>query len=167
MSCTLTQVVGRPLTGCTEFTLGGVEKILIADKETISGQTESTGGTITALSGTFYEYFVTDQTANFSQELDASRRFYSQTVNLTLEGLTAEQSLELENLARLRGLFVLVKSKDQKWFAFGHSGPGLKNTTQTDDSGTADADQSTVVLALSGVNKGRYREVETAVAEAL
>lgn len=167
MSCTLTQQVGRPQTGCTEFTLGGIEKILIGDKETISGMTESSGGTITALSGTFYEYFVTDQTANFSQELDASRRFYTQTVNLTLEGLTAEQSLELENLARLRGLFVLVKSKNQKWFAFGHNGPGLVNSAQTDNSGTANADQSTVVLALTGANKGRYKEVDSAVAEAL
>ncbi|MDF9800783.1 hypothetical protein OKW21_006046 [Catalinimonas alkaloidigena] len=167
MSCTLSKSIKKS-SGCTEFSFGGVDNILIGDYNLISGMTETTGGTVDAMDGVFFEYDSQEQTANFTQELvKGTNTYFTQTVNLTLSALSDEEYTELETLARMKKLTVLVKHKTGTWYGFGLKGTGLSVTAMTDDSGTAFGDGHTTIVTLSGPNLGRYQIVDSAVAEAL
>lgn len=167
MSCLLTNGVTR---GC-DFGFGGLQTILLANKSEIESMAKNTDDTITGITmatgATFYEFQFEPETGQALQELQVGSpsRFVLQTLNMQLANVSQSKKNVLNNLANGDLVAIYEDQKDQ-YFLFGELGRGLRASTLTIDTGTADADGYIVTIALVGGNSGYANEVESSVVQA-
>ena len=151
------------------YNFGGLQKVYIANKSEVTGITSDavtnqiTG--ITMASGaTFYEFEFEPETGQKLEELQAGNvsKYVLQTLNMQLANINQVKSDVLEDLA-LSDCVVIMQEQDDLYWLFGQLGRGLKATTLSIDSGTADADNAVATVALAGGNRGYSKTVDSTI----
>jgi hypothetical protein len=126
-------------------TIGGIKKIWVQQSsDFISGvTTDGTTGEIDALpEATIYPYEVAKGTTSAFVEsitTDNGNLFYTQTVTLVLQGLTAAKRKQLHLLAQNRGLVVFIQDNNNSIWMVGRT-RGAEVTAREAATGAALAD---------------------------
>ena len=101
------------------------------------------------ISGDLYTYELPTQTGSFEETInfnrDAGTIFYTQTVNVMLNKLSAPKRLELQTVAQGRPV-VFVNYSNDNWWAVGYEF-GADLSTATAATGTALGDMNGFTLA--------------------
>jgi hypothetical protein len=133
--------------------IGGIKQIVLADWSVVNLDTVTINETteiVTALPvEDFYGYQLPTQTGSFEETInfnrDAGTIFYTQTVNVMLQKLTAAKRLELQGVATSR-VVVFVNDTNNNWWAVGLE-YGADLSTSTAATGTALGDANGFTLA--------------------
>jgi hypothetical protein len=133
--------------------VGGVKKIVLTDWNTVNlnSVTMDASEIITVLPDTtdLYTYELPTQTASFEETInfnrDAGTIFYTQTVNVMLQKISAERRLELQSVATTR-VVVFVQDANDNWWAVGLDN-GADLSTATGGTGTVFGDAHGYTLA--------------------
>ena len=133
--------------------VGGVKRIVLTEWSIDFPQdiTLDASEVITALPGTtvLYTYELPTQTASFEETInfnrDAGTIFYTQTVNVMLQKLSAAKRLELQSVATTR-VVVFVEDANGNWWAVGVEN-GADLSTATGATGTVFGDAHGYTLA--------------------
>jgi hypothetical protein len=133
--------------------VGGIKQIVLADWNNINLNTITLDQDeiITALpQGTdLYNYALPTQTGSFEETInfnrDAGTIFYTQTVNIMLQKLSAAKRLELQSVATTR-VVVFVNDANDNWWAVGVEN-GADLSTATGATGTVFGDAHGYTLA--------------------
>jgi hypothetical protein len=133
--------------------VGGVKKIVLAlwDSVNLDTVTIDSHEIVTALpEGTdLYTYELPTQTASFEETInfnrDAGTIFYTQTVNIMIQKISAERRLELQSVATAR-VVVFVNDANNNWWAVGLDN-GADLSTATGGTGTVFGDAHGYTLA--------------------
>ena len=133
--------------------IGGIKKIILCD--TVTSLTFDANEIVTAIvgpiSGDLYTYELPTQTGSFEETInfnrDAGTIFYTQTVNVMLNKLSAPKRLELQNAATVR-VIVFVNDTNNNWWAIGIEN-GADLSTGTAATGTALGDANGYTLAFT------------------
>ena len=135
--------------------IGGIKQIVLADWTLVNLDTvtiNSTTELVTALPvEDFYGYQLPTQTGSFEETInfnrDAGTIFYTQTVNVMLQKLSAAKRLELQSVATTR-VVVFVNDTNNNWWAVGLE-YGADLSTGTAATGTALGDANGFTLAFT------------------
>jgi hypothetical protein len=135
--------------------IGGIKQIVLADWSVVNLDTVTINGTteiVTALPvEDFYGYQLPTQTGSFEETInfnrDAGTIFYTQTVNVMLQKLTAAKRLELQGVATSR-VVVFVNDTNNNWWAVGLE-YGADLSTGTAATGTVLGDANGFTLAFT------------------
>jgi len=134
--------------------IGGIKQIVLADWSVVNLETVTIDATevITALPvEDFYGYQLPTQTGSFEETInfnrDAGTIFYTQTVNIMLQKLTAAKRLELQSVATTR-VVVFVNDTNNNWWAVGLD-YGADLSTATAATGTVFGDANGFTLAFT------------------
>jgi hypothetical protein len=134
--------------------IGGIKQIVLADWSVVNLETVTIDATevITALpTEDFYGYQLPTQTGSFEETInfnrDAGTIFYTQTVNIMLQKLTAAKRLELQSVATTR-VVVFVNDTNNNWWAVGLE-YGADLSTATAATGTVLGDANGFTLAFT------------------
>ena len=133
--------------------IGGIKQIVLLDKATLSSFSFDANEIVTAIngvsSGELYTYELPTQTGSFEETINFNRDngtvFYTQTVNVMLQKLSAEKRLELQNVATAR-VIVFVEDTNGNWWAVGYE-YGADLSTATAATGTVLGDMNGFTLA--------------------
>jgi hypothetical protein len=133
--------------------IGGIKQIVLADWSVVNLDTVTINATteiVTALPvEDFYGYQLPTQTGSFEETInfnrDAGTIFYTQTVNVMLQKLTAAKRLELQGVATSR-VVVFVNDTNNNWWAVGLE-YGADLSTSTAATGTVLGDANGFTLA--------------------
>jgi hypothetical protein len=133
--------------------IGGIKQIVLADWTDVNIETVTVDPTteIVTLPAMvdFYGYQLPTQTGSFEETInfnrDAGTIFYTQTVNVMLQKLSAAKRLELQSVATTR-VVVLVNDTNNNWWAVGLE-YGADLSTGTAATGTALGDANGFTLA--------------------
>ena len=131
--------------------IGGIKKIILCD--TVDSFNIDVNEIVTAIngpiSGDLYTYELPTQTGSFEETInfnrDAGTIFYTQTVNVMLQQLSAAKRLELQTVAQARPV-VFVNDSNDNWWAVGYEF-GADLSTGTAATGTALGDMNGYTLA--------------------
>ena len=131
--------------------IGGIKKIILCD--TVDSFNIDANEIVTSIigpvSGDLYTYELPTQTGSFEETInfnrDAGTIFYTQTVNVMLQKLTAAKRLELQTVAQARPV-VFVNDSNDNWWAVGYEF-GADLSTATAATGTALGDMNGFTLA--------------------
>jgi hypothetical protein len=135
--------------------IGGIKSIVLADWSVVNLDTVTINATteiVTALPvEDFYGYQLPTQTGSFEETInfnrDAGTIFYTQTVNVMLQKLTAAKRLELQGVATSR-VVVFVNDTNNNWWAVGLE-YGADLSTSTAATGTVLGDANGFTLAFT------------------
>jgi hypothetical protein len=136
--------------------IGGIKKIVLLDKTNIDSVTYEVGTeVITSIvvndANDVYTYELPTQTGSFEETInfnrDAGTIFYTQTVNIMMQKLSAPKRLELQNAATVR-VIVFVNDTNNNWWAIGIEN-GADLSTGTAATGTALGDANGYTLAFT------------------
>jgi hypothetical protein len=157
------------LTGCDSFDFGGIDRILFLNKSDLTSITKFTDGTITSVGvGTnafIQEYEPVIDSAQFTEELqaDGPSKFYLQTLNFSLQKLTAAQIDEIENVPFFK-LIAFVRLNSGEWMVLGEKGRGLTGVSANTDTGASQSDAKVVTMSFTAANLGKANYIaESAV----
>ena len=133
--------------------IGGIKKIVLLDQILVTGITLDGSEVITAIAGPtdadLYTYELPTQTGSFEETInfnrDAGTIFYTQTVNIMLNKLTAAKRLELQNVAQAR-VIVFVEDTNGNWWAVGYE-YGADLSTSTAGTGATLGDMNGYTLS--------------------
>jgi hypothetical protein len=133
--------------------IGGIKQIVLVDKTEVSSFSLDANEIVTAIngpaSGDLYTYELPTQTGSFEETINFNRDngtvFYTQTVNVMLQKLSAAKRLELQNVATAR-VIVFVEDTNGNWWAVGYE-YGADLSTATAATGTALGDMNGFTLA--------------------
>ena len=165
MSCELINGIA----GICEYAASGIEKVWLANKSAVTGDTYNVGGELTGLTAaTLYAFVPALDSGTFSDDLvvNGSRRNFLQTINFGLDAMAADTLLTLETLG-LSNMVAFVKSADGSFRAFGVKGTGLRATVITEASGTSSGNDGAITVTIAGSTTGIASFVETALAATL
>ena len=131
--------------------IGGIKKIILCD--TVTSLTFDANEIVTAIvgpiSGDLYTYELPTQTGSFEETINFNRDngtvFYTQTVNVMLQKLSAAKRLELQNVATAR-VIVFVEDTNGNWWTVGYE-YGADLSTSTAATGTVLGDMNGYTLA--------------------
>jgi len=151
MSCTLSS--GFTL-DCKD-SIGGIKQIVLVDKTEVTSFTLDANEIVTLIigpaAGDLYTYELPTQTGSFEETInfnrDAGTIFYTQTVNIMLQKLSAAKRLELQSVAQAR-VIVFVNDTNDNWWAVGYE-YGADLSTSTAATGTVLGDMSGFTLAFT------------------
>jgi hypothetical protein len=151
MSCTLSS--GFTL-DCKD-SIGGIKQIVLVDKTEVTSFTLDANEIVTLIngpaSGDLYTYELPTQTGSFEETInfnrDAGTIFYTQTVNIMLQKLSAAKRLELQSVAQAR-VIVFVNDTNDNWWAVGYE-YGADLSTSTAATGTVLGDMAGFTLAFT------------------
>lgn len=154
MACTISK--GR-LEPCSSF-VGGINKIYITNDDlseaVYSAVDDSVNLSAVTSGSTFYGYELKGL-STYVQDMntvkDAGTTVCTQTITLSLKGLTAQDNFELTKLAHGKSKAVIVTNMGQSWL-FGKEF-WLKSTTQNQTAGTQMADGQIYTITLVGEEK--------------
>lgn len=135
--------------------LGGIKKIVLADKTNIDSFTLDANEIVTAIlannANEIYTYELPTQTGSFEETINFNRDngtvFYTQTVNIMLQKLSSAKRLELQNVAKAR-VIVFVNDSNDNWWAVGYE-YGADLSTATAATGTVLGDMNGFILAFT------------------
>ena len=136
--------------------IGGIKQIVLLDKtsvETITYEvgTEVISSMVINNTNELYTYELPTQTGSFEETINFNRDngtvFYTQTVNIMLQKLSAPKRLELQNVATAR-VIVFVNDTNNNWWAVGIEN-GADLSTGTAATGTALGDANGYTLAFT------------------
>ena len=133
--------------------IGGIKQIVLVDKTEVSSFSLDANEIVTAIngpaSGDLYTYELPTQTGSFEETInfnrDAGTIFYTQTVNVMLNKLSAPKRLELQSVATTR-VVVFVNDANNNWWAIGLD-HGADLSTATGATGTVFGDAHGYTLA--------------------
>jgi hypothetical protein len=135
--------------------IGGIKQIVLVDKTEVTSFTLDASEVVTVIngpaSGDLYTYELPTQTGSFEETInfnrDAGTIFYTQTVNVMLNKLSAAKRLELQNVATAR-VIVFVEDTNGNWWAVGYE-YGADLSTGTAGTGTVLGDMNGYTLAFT------------------
>lgn len=142
-----------------EANLAGIKKVYLAyydDVVITSAQTDLSEHTITGmtLSGTFYEYEFARNTSSLNSVLTKDEangtRYYTNTIELVFNKLTAAKHLEVMALAAERLVALVVDNNNEVWFC-GYDGYISGINTEAGTGAAAD-DRNGYTVTLEGVS---------------
>jgi hypothetical protein len=133
--------------------IGGIKQIILVDKTEVTSFTLDGSEIVTAingpLAGDLYTYELPTQTGSFEETInfnrDAGTIFYTQTVNVMLNKLSAAKRLELQSVAQAR-VIVFVEDTNGNWWAVGYE-YGADLSTSTAATGAVLGDMNGYTLA--------------------
>lgn len=165
MSCELV----NGISGVCAYSASGVEKIWLANKASVSGDTYNSGGELTGVTAsTIYEFVPALDSGTFQDDLvvNGSRRNFLQTINFGLDAMSAANLATLEDLG-LSNMVAFVKDAGGYFRAFGIKGTGLRATVITEGSGTSTANDGAITVTIAGSTTGKASFVDSALAASL
>jgi hypothetical protein len=135
--------------------IGGIKKIVLTDFTNVDSFTLDADEVVTAIIANdaqeIYTYELPTQTGSFEETInfnrDAGTIFYTQTVNVMLNKLSAAKRLELQNVATAR-VVVFVNDSNDNWWAIGYE-YGADLSTATAATGTVLGDMNGFTLAFT------------------
>ena len=135
--------------------IGGIKKIVLTDFTNVDAFTLDADEVVTAIIANdaqeIYTYELPTQTGSFEETInfnrDAGTIFYTQTVNVMLNKLSAAKRLELQNVATAR-VIVFVNDSNDNWWAVGYE-YGADLSTATAATGTVLGDMNGFTLAFT------------------
>jgi hypothetical protein len=134
--------------------IGGIKQIVLVDKNLVTsfGFEDGTVELIVGPTlGDLYTYELPTQTGSFEETINFNRDngtvFYTQTVNVMLQKLSAAKRSELQNVAQAR-VIVFVEDTNGNWWAVGYE-YGADLSTATAATGTALGDMNGYTLAFT------------------
>ena len=157
------------IAGVCAYSASGIEKIWLANKTAVSGDTYNAGGELTGLTASpLYAFVPALDSGTFQDDLvvNGSRRNFLQTINFGLDAMSAAVLLELENLG-LSNMVGFVKSADGTIRAFGLKGTGLRATVITEGSGTSTGNDGAIQVTIAGSTTGKASFVDSTLAGTL
>ena len=132
--------------------IGGIKQIVLVDQSIVEfdlDANEVVTEIIGVVSGDLYTYELPTQTGSFEETInfnrDAGTIFYTQTVNVMLNKLSAAKRLELQNVAQAR-VVVFVQDTNNNWWAVGYE-YGADLSTSTAATGATLGDMNGYTLA--------------------
>ena len=133
--------------------IGGIKQIVLVDKTQVSSINVDANEIVTAINGPvagdLYTYELPTQTGSFEETINFNRDngtvFYTQTVNVMLQKLSAAKRLELQNVATAR-VIVFVEDTNGNWWTVGYE-YGADLSTSTAATGTVLGDMNGYTLA--------------------
>lgn len=164
MSC----LISAGITRDCGFNFGGLQKIYLANAAEVTTVTKNPSNVITGITmasgSSFYEFEFEPETGQKLEELQAGNvsKFVLQTLNLQLANITQAKKEVLEDLA-VSDIVAIMQTQDDVYWYFGELGRGLKATTLSIDSGTADADNAVASISLVGGNRGYANQVSSTI----
>jgi hypothetical protein len=153
MPCTLSS--GR-LLKCKDK-IGGIKTIFIANHDAFqTGVVSDAAGKITTLpTATIMRYELSQAAGDFVETITSSVEngtvFWNQVVNFSLMQLTAEDRLELQNVAQTRLVVFVLDNNDNIWMVGQYDSAEL--TAGTAATGTAKGDANGYSITVSAVEK--------------
>lgn len=171
MSCLLSAGVTR---SCG-FQFGGLKKVYFANFEEVASLAYSLDDTISGITmttgGTWYTFEYEPNTAQKLEELQvgAVSRFVNQTLNMQLANVTQAKKSVIEELANAT-IAAIVQDQSDNYYFFAEptKSAGLRAVTLSIDSGTAQTDDATITISLTGGNLGYANQITSdAVAAAI
>jgi len=132
--------------------IGGIKKIILCD--TVTSLTLDANEIVTAIigpiAGDLYTYELPTQTGSFEETInfnrDAGTIFYTQTVNVMLQQLSAAKRLELQTVAQARPM-IFVNDSNDNWWAVGYEyGADLSTATAATGATLGDANGYTLAF---------------------
>ena len=135
--------------------IGGIKKIVLTDFTNVDSFTLDADEVVTAIIANdaqeIYTYELPTQTGSFEETInfnrDAGTIFYTQTVNVMLNKLSAAKRLELQAVAQTR-VIVFVNDTNNNWWAVGYE-YGADLSTGTAATGTTLGDMNGYTLAFT------------------
>jgi len=135
--------------------IGGIKKIVLIDHSNVDSFTFDADEVVTVITAededAIYTYELPTQTGSFEETInfnrDAGTIFYTQTVNVMLNKLSAAKRLELQNVATSR-VIVFVNDTNDNWWAVGYE-YGADLSTATAGTGTVLGDMNGFTLAFT------------------
>jgi len=135
--------------------IGGIKQIVLVDKANVTSFTLDASEVVTLINGAvlgdLFTYELPTQTGSFEETINFNRDngtvFYTQTVNVMLQKLSAAKRLELQSVAQAR-VIVFVEDTNGNWWAVGYE-YGADLSTGTAASGTVLGDMNGYTLAFT------------------
>jgi hypothetical protein len=147
--------------------IGGIKAIYLGDYDTFANSATIVANEVTALdTGSVYEFELPKHTGSFTEEAAISVEngtvYYTQTIVATFHGMSAERSLQLQNISKGRNVLWVLDNNDNLWMC-GYK-DGVQVTAFTTQSGTAKGDLSGYTITFTGEEKDKayYCIVESA-----
>lgn len=165
MSCELISGIAA---SC-EYSASGVEKIWLANKADVTGDTYNADLEVTGLTATpLYEFVPALDSGTFQDDLvvNGSRRNFLQTINFALDKMSAATLATIEDLG-LSNMVAFIKDAEGNFRVFGLKSTGLRATVMTETSGTASGNDGAVNVTISGSSTSKARFVESTLATSL
>jgi hypothetical protein len=150
--CELTSGIALP---CKDG-IGGIKQIVLVNKTEVSSFTIDPVTEVVSLIvgpslADLYTYELPTQTGSFEETInfnrDAGTIFYTQTVNVMLNKLTAAKRVELQSVAQAR-VIVFVEDNNSNWWAVGYE-YGADLSTATAATGAVLGDMNGFTLAFT------------------
>ena len=161
-------LISSGITRTCGFNFGGLQLVYIANASEVSSVAKDADNQITGITmatgATFYQFEFEPETAQRLEELQAGNisKFILQTLNMQLANINQDKRNILNDLV-LADMVVIVQGQSDRYRYLGELGRGLKAITGTDDSGTADADDSGFTLSIAGGNAGYSTFVDSTI----
>lgn len=136
--------------------IGGIKKIVLVNKTNVESLTiNPTTEEVTLIVGPtlaeLFTYELPTQTGSFEETINFNRDngtvFYTQTVNIMMQKLSAAKRLELQTVAQAR-VIVFVLDTNDNWWAVGYE-YGADLSTATAGTGTVLSDGNGYTLAFT------------------
>jgi len=135
--------------------IGGIKQIVLVDKANVTSFTLDASEVVTLINGAvlgdLFTYELPTQTGSFEETINFNRDngtvFYTQTVNVMLQKLSAAKRFELQSVAQAR-VIVFVEDTNGNWWAVGYE-YGADLSTGTAASGTVLGDMNGYTLAFT------------------
>jgi hypothetical protein len=148
--------------------IGGIKQIVLVDKANVTSFTLDGSEVVTdiegAVAGDLFTYELPTQTGSFEETINFNRDngtvFYTQTVNVMLQKLSAAKRLELQNVATAR-VIVFVEDTNGNWWAVGYE-YGADLSTSTAATGAVLGDMNGYTLAFVHESAKRAYKLEGA-----
>lgn len=156
------------IVGVCSYSTSGVEKVWLANKAAVTGDTYNEGELTGITIGAKYLIEPALDTATFSDDLqiNGARRNFLQTINFGVGSIDKTILATLEDLG-LSNLVAFVKGSDGSVRAFGLKSSGLRCTVMTDASGTAAGNDGSVAVTIAGTSLGKASFVAPTLATSL
>ena len=136
--------------------IGGIKQIVLTEWNStvefiFTGATEVVEEIVNVADNELFTYQLPTQTGSFEETInfnrDAGTIFYTQTVNVMLNKLSAPKRLELQGVATTR-VIVFVNDTNDNWWAVGYEF-GADLSTATAGTGTVLGDMNGFTLAFT------------------
>jgi len=150
-------VINTNLSLPNDYAFGGIAEIYLIDKADLSGITATTGGTITAMTGTFNKVEFLDETASLNSEYTVSNgnRYMIESLSFSFPVSSESERNYFNELGKpATKVIAAIITKEGEKYLLGSTSSGLKLTVGTFSVGAAVGDAFGITATLSEAAKG-------------